>query len=187
MRTLKEMVDSGMTISQIEDEQRRQDPNFENYAPTYDRCEHAAYDSAGIGPSCGRSIANRERRRESRKPRAKLGRLNGQRLRFEARVERFGTKSAYRGPDVLTLMLRDVIRHDTRELVTSHLWFTAGKWSSDLKEGDLIEFDARVTEYAKGYRGRREDVLSDVTLDYHLARPTRVVVVGHESGANPRP
>lgn len=106
--------------------------------------------------------------------------LNGQRERFQARVERFGTKTAYRGPDQRTVLLRDVALRDTAEVVTEHVWFTVGKWSERLKEGDVIAFDARVGEYIKGYRGRREDVYSPISIDYRLQRPTKVVLIDDE-------
>ena len=91
------------------------------------------------------------------------------------------TKRAYRGPDQLTLLLRNVVRRDTREAVASHLWFTAGKWSRRLRKGDKVAFDARVGEYVKGYLGRRQDVDSPPSLDYRLERPTKVVVISRDS------
>ncbi|HEY2533297.1 MAG TPA: hypothetical protein VGJ20_36090, partial [Xanthobacteraceae bacterium] len=61
-----------------------------------------------------------------------------------ARVERFGEKSAFRGPPLKTLLLRDVADDSTGQHLTEHLWMTAGKWSADIREGDIISFDARV-------------------------------------------
>jgi hypothetical protein len=51
----------------------------------------------------------------------------------------------------------------------------------ELIEGDVVEFDARVTPYKKGYRGRNylHMVSKPPTIDYRLSRPTRVVVSGH--------
>ena len=44
----------------------------------------------------------------------------------------------------------------------------------DLREGDRVEFCARVKEYEKGYAGRRDDVYKPVEIDYKLSHPTRV-------------
>ncbi|NOG73744.1 hypothetical protein [Roseicella sp. DB1501] len=104
-----------------------------------------------------------------------LENLNGRRFRCRAIIERFGTKNAFRGPPLTTLLLRDVTDPMTGAVLTEHLWFTAGNWSEGLQPGDAIEFEARVTEYLKGYRGRRDDVWgAPVRVDYRLERPTQV-------------
>ena len=58
-------------------------------------------------------------------------------------------------------------------------WMTIGNWSRNLKIGDKIEFDARVTTYMKGYMGRRDDVDAAALLekDYKLSRPTKIKVL----------
>lgn len=116
-------------------------------------------------------------------PRELLGQMIGIRSRFRGTVERFGSKRAYRGPDITTILLRDVVHEATGEIVTDHLWFTSGKWSASVKIGDTIVFDARVGEYLKGYRGRREDVYSPMEVDYRLERPTKMRVVSEPSDA----
>lgn len=130
-------------------------------------------------------IPDRRKRPRSRKgypvardARHKLGALEGKRLRFQARVERRSEKPAYRGFPIPTLLLRGVSLADTGDEVADHLWFTAGKWAEGLRLGDLIEFDARVDSYVKGYRGHRDDVhLPEESSDWHLERPTRVAIV----------
>ncbi|MBU2634768.1 MAG: hypothetical protein KJ674_06030 [Nanoarchaeota archaeon] len=67
----------------------------------------------------------------------------------------------------------------TNEVLTDHLWFTCGKRFDclDLLEGELVQFDARVTEYLKGYQGGDEGSYEDVygqELDYRLSFPTKV-------------
>ena len=49
-----------------------------------------------------------------------------------------------------------------------------------LNEGTVFEFDACVDSYTKGYQGRLADQLgcSSFETDYHLERPTKVVVIG---------
>ena len=43
-----------------------------------------------------------------------------------------------------------------------------------MEAGDVVEFEARVTPYEKGYKGGREYVYKPVTIDYKLSRPTKV-------------
>lgn len=109
--------------------------------------------------------------------RKKLGKIMGKRMEFRATVERFGSKTAFRGPDLLTILLKNVIRVDTGEVVCDHLWFVAGKCWSNMSAGDEVKFEARVGTYEKGYKGRREDVFQPVTMDYRLERPTKVTKV----------
>ena len=103
--------------------------------------------------------------------------MEGKRLRFRAQVERRSEKPAYRGLPVPTLLLGGLSLADTGDELADHLWFTSGKWAEGLQPGDIIEFDARVDRYVKGYRGRREDAHLPEEADWRLERPTRVAVV----------
>lgn len=111
--------------------------------------------------------------------REQLCERNGQRLRFRAKIERFGEKEGWTGFPEETTLLVDVRFVDTDELATDHLWLKSGVWSEGLAQGDEIEFDARVDSYEKGYRGGRAERLGVASYDhdYHLERPTKVVVV----------
>ncbi len=110
--------------------------------------------------------------------RSELQKVNGKRMRFTARVERFGRKPAYRGPDLITLLLTDV-RFEDGSLATDHLWFTSGIWSEGLDIGMRFAFDARVDSYDAGYRGAKAEGLGmdSYRTDYHLERPTKVEVL----------
>ena len=88
--------------------------------------------------------------------RKELKSLYQQRMEFVAVVERFGTKSAFRGPPLETILLKDVARADNGEIVTDHLWFAVGKSWKGFRAGDRVAFTARVGQYEKGYFGRRE-------------------------------
>ena len=70
--------------------------------------------------------------------RQELQKRDGTRFRCRAVVERFGTKAAFRGPPVPTILLRDVVDADTGTLLTHHLWFTPGKWSVGLAGGTSL-------------------------------------------------
>ena len=115
--------------------------------------------------------------------RKELEKRDGMRFRCRAVVDRFGTKPAFKGPPVQTILLRDVVDADTGTLLTDHLWFTIGKWSAGLTAGDIFEFEARAADYIKGYQGRREVYDAPVSQDWKLQRPTKVTVLPRESVA----
>ena|SRR5260221_306088 len=108
----------------------------------------------------------------------------GIRATFRGTVARFGTKPAYRGYPIPTVMLKDVM-DKKGTIVTDHLWMVQGKQikALNLQEGDVVEFDARVTEYTKGYKGYREDVYdAPIEVDYRLSNPTKVRKIMVEAG-----
>lgn len=108
--------------------------------------------------------------------REQLKALEGVRGTFTGTVARFGTKKAYRGYPIPTIMLSEV-RDAGGKIVTDHLWFKVGKQMEalELKTGEVVVFDARVTQYEAGYRGRREDVYdAPLRTDYRLSNPTKI-------------
>ncbi len=112
--------------------------------------------------------------------RNQLAVINGSRARFEGIFVRFGTKKGYKGYPIQTILLKDIKSLTTGNIVTGHLWFTQGKRLEklNLKENDIVRFDARVTPYEKGYKGYRDDDYGDfkpIELDYRLSFPTNVV------------
>lgn len=95
------------------------------------------------------------------------------RLRYRARVGRMGIK--YAGSEEYvqrTMLLLDVRRVDTNELVTDHIWLKVYKQLRDfnLKEGDEISFEARVKPYGKGYYTETQQI------DYSLSYPSKYVI-----------
>ena len=110
--------------------------------------------------------------------RRNLKEINQQRKRFSAIFVRFGIKNGYKGP-LETVLLKDIKDLETNQILTDHLWFnlTKGFDKIKLQEADVVEFDARVDSYLKGYRGYREDVYKPIEQDYHLARPTNIKLI----------
>ena len=86
--------------------------------------------------------------------RNQLRQLNGVRNTFTGTFVRYGFKSSYRGRPKTTLLLKD-IKDKLGNVKSDHLWFNLTKEFDALpiEEGDRLQFDARVTEYIKGYRG----------------------------------
>ena len=109
------------------------------------------------------------------KMRKKLKKIEGVREKFIGVFSRFGTKANYHGFPEPTILLID-IRNKDGEIVTDHIWFAYGKRFEalgELKEGDIIEFHARVKEYEKGYINMRHEIFNAET-DYKLNNPTKV-------------
>lgn len=119
--------------------------------------------------------------------RKKLGEHKEQRLRFKGNFERYGTKSNhYTGYLEKTVLLSNVFVVETNEPITNHIWLNLTKGLASLGElqpGDLIEFDARVKGYTKGYFGHNEEarLLNPPKRDYKLSHPTKFEKAGSRS------
>lgn len=93
------------------------------------------------------------------------------RERYKATVGRMGIKSNdFKGFPERTILLKNVVHVDTNEEITDHIWFTVGKTLKELniKEDDIIIFNARVGKYKKGYYHNE--------IDYKLNRMTKIEV-----------
>jgi len=86
---------------------------------------------------------------------------------------RIGIKKGYMGKEE-TVLLKD-IRDKNGKYICDHLWFnyTKGFQEANLHEGDIVEFNARVKPYIKGYFGYQWDVYKPAELDYKLSHPTK--------------
>ncbi|MGC3946508.1 MAG: hypothetical protein QM762_18620 [Chryseolinea sp.] len=110
-----------------------------------------------------------------------LKKIEQERKKFQAVYQREGKKINWKGYSETTILLKD-IKDETGKIVTDHLWFTMTKGFEalgTLTAGDVIEFEARVTDYRKGYVNRRINV-NQRSVDYKLSRPTKMKVVGRE-------
>ena len=98
---------------------------------------------------------------------------------FNGVFVREGLRSAYRGFPLSTVLLKDIKLKDSDKIITDHLWFnkTKGFKALNLKEGNIVQFDARVDSYVKGYKGYREDVCSHTEKDYKLSYPTKIKLI----------
>ena len=112
--------------------------------------------------------------------------LDNQRIEFTGTFERFGRKTNFKGYPTVTVLLVD-IKDSSGRNVTDHLWFSYTKSFQalgELREGDLIEFHARVREYIKGYRGHRYDEIEEnpPRIDYRLSHPTQFKIIKKGNG-----
>ena len=108
--------------------------------------------------------------------RKKLKNIKGERKQFTGIFDGFGEKKNYHGFFEKTVLLKDVKLAEDQKELTDHLWFnyTKGFQELDLVEGDIVQFNARVTSYTKGYQGHREDVFKIIEFDYKLSHPSKV-------------
>lgn len=106
-----------------------------------------------------------------------LGSVVGIRKKFRATFSRFGKKTTYHGYSDQTILLLHVTDLDTQEIVTDHVWFsyTKGFEKVDLSPGVVVEFEARVKSYRKGYVNRKYKI-DESRVDYKLCNPTRIRV-----------
>ena len=106
--------------------------------------------------------------------RKELSNLKDIRDTFSGIFVRTGTKSGFKGLEY-TVLLKD-IKDKSGKIVTDHLWFnlTKGFESLNLSEGEVVEFNARVKKYEKGYFGSRGDVYKPTEIDYKLSHPTKI-------------
>lgn len=122
--------------------------------------------------------------------RQELAKIAGCRRCFQGVFVRFGTKAGFKHP-LTTVLLKDIVDIAAGKVVTDHAWFTMGKRMAELnlKEGDVVRFEARVTQYLKGYRGHRheDDFEGDykpLEYDYRLSFPTKVVKLQFTATSN---
>lgn len=111
-----------------------------------------------------------------------LNKLNHKkRYTFIGTFERFGKKTAFRGEDLTTVLLKDIHLKDDSRILTDHLWFnlTKGFAQQSLLPGDKVQFDGRVDNYTKGYFGYRDDVYVPQEVDVKITFPTKVFNLTH--------
>ena len=110
--------------------------------------------------------------------RNELGKLKGKRTRFVGVFQRYGIRPAAM-PPVKTFCLADIQNADGI-ILADHIWMTwRNRFASlgELQEGQILEFDATVTEYEKRrYMGRPERKLNSGNggTDFRLSYPTNI-------------
>jgi len=110
--------------------------------------------------------------------RKKLAKEEGNRKKFRAVIDRLGKKINFKGYTEETVLLKNVVDLETSQVVTDHLWLslTKGFEKISLESGTLIEFEARVKEYQKGYINKAAGINLG-KADYKLSHPTKIKVI----------
>ncbi len=117
--------------------------------------------------------------------RKKLEKKNNKRMTFIATFERYGKKTNFKGYKEETLLFLNVCDL-AKNKMADHIWFTMNKQFrkiGELKQGDTVQFDARIKGYYKGYNGYKEDVSFEkpVEYDYKLSHPTKIKKIGQQT------
>jgi len=110
--------------------------------------------------------------------RKELAKEEGQRKKFRAVFSRLGKKTSYKGYSEDTLLLKNIVDTETSRIVADHVWFTFSKGFEKiaLEEGVVIEFEARVKEYRKGYVNNQYGI-NKSAKDFKLSHPTKIKAV----------
>lgn len=116
--------------------------------------------------------------------RTELKKISEVRTRFRGTFAREGKKS-FGVHESRTILLTDVTEVQTGKVITDHLWlnWTQGfEAIAPLELGDVVEFDARVKRYTKGYFGWDEwkRLENPPREDYKLSHPTRIIKIERE-------
>ena len=114
--------------------------------------------------------------------RQQLEKIEDIRMTFIGIFERYGTKTNWNGYPENTILLKD-IKNQLGKNVTDHIWFSLTKGFQNLgklENGDIVQFQARVKPYTKGYVGRNEFdmVVDEREIDYKLNNPTKIEKIG---------
>ena len=98
----------------------------------------------------------------------------GNRKKFKALFVRTGRKASFNGYSQETILLKDIVDLESGIIVTDHLWlnFTKSFEAAAIKEGMTLEFEARITEYSKGYVNKGYKI-DHRKKDYKLSHPTK--------------
>jgi hypothetical protein len=114
--------------------------------------------------------------------RSKLSEDEGIRKKFRAVFSRFGKKVNYQGYSESTVLLTNVVDVEQKSVVTDHAWFslTKGFESIKLEPGMIIEFEARVKGYEKGYVNKRFGI-NQKKQDFKFSHPGKIVVVNPDN------
>ena len=97
---------------------------------------------------------------------------------FTGKFVRTGKKAGFKGYSRETLLIKDIVDSETGDQVTDHIWlnYTKGFENVNLHTGAIVEFQARIVEYKKGYKNSRF-AFAEQKKDYKLSHPTKIRIV----------
>lgn len=102
----------------------------------------------------------------------------GEKHTFTAEFVKYSNKMSRAKVPIQTLLFQN-IKNEEGKVVADHIWFVTNKEFEQFKfhYGNIVQFDAYVEEYVKGYFGIRENRRhhhKKMALDYSLSRPTEI-------------
>ncbi|HEY3405327.1 MAG TPA: hypothetical protein VGK59_18205 [Ohtaekwangia sp.] len=110
--------------------------------------------------------------------RKELAKADGIRKKFTGIFSRLGKKTNYQGYREDTILLVSITDTETKQVVADHLWFSYTKSFEkvSLSEGAVVEFEARVKEYRKGYVNPRYKI-NHARKNFKLSHPTKIRII----------
>jgi hypothetical protein len=107
--------------------------------------------------------------------RKKLAEEVGARKKFQGVFARYGKKVNYKGYSEETVLVEQIVDAETNQMMCDHLWFSLTKSFKklNLTSGDVLQFDARIKEYQKGYKNSAYKI-NNTTKDFKLSHPTNI-------------
>jgi len=110
--------------------------------------------------------------------RKELAKADGIRKKFTGIFSRLGKKTNYQGYSEDTILLVNITDTETKQVVADHLWFSYTKSFEkvSLSEGVVVEFEARVKEYRKGYVNSQYKI-NHARKDFKLSHPTKIRII----------
>jgi len=113
-----------------------------------------------------------------RSMRKKLAEEVGIRKKFQGVFARYGKKVNYKGYSEETVLVEQIVDAETNQVMCDHLWFSLTKSFEklNLTSGDVLQFDARIKEYKKGYKNSSYKI-NNTSKDFKLSHPTHISLV----------
>jgi hypothetical protein len=110
--------------------------------------------------------------------RKKLAEEVGARKKFRGVFARYGKKVNYKGYSEETVLVEQIVDAETNQLMCDHIWFSLTKSFEklNLTSGDVLQFDARIKEYQKGYKNSAYKI-DNTSKDFKLSHPTNISLV----------
>jgi hypothetical protein len=107
--------------------------------------------------------------------RKKLAEEVGIRKKFKGVFARYGKKVNYKGYSEETVLVEQIVDAETNQVMCDHIWFSLTKSFEklNLTSGDVLQFDARIKEYKKGYKNNAYKI-NNTTKDFKLSHPTNI-------------
>ena len=98
--------------------------------------------------------------------------ISGTRTAFAGTVKQHGTRLKQRFLAERWILMVDVVRSDTEQLIAKRVWLRDGEWSKNMKIGHRYVFHARMlkchsNQQAPGISGR-------INAEWRIANPTKV-------------
>lgn len=104
--------------------------------------------------------------------------LEGNRFIFEGVIQRTGIRSTVDGTERETVMIKNIKLANKKTVICDHVWINSSKHLKEAKIGDVVQFEASVSKYVKGYKGEKNGINRPIKIDYNINKFSHVKVIG---------